>query len=467
MGDQLSTLSASELSRLLDSREISPQQLLDASLARCERLNPILNSIVTFADANIQREVQSAHQRQLDGKRLSPLDGIPITIKDNIFVGGMRCTWGSRLFESFVPAHDDICIERLRACGAIVIGKTNTPEFALASRTDNLVFGTTRNPWDIALTPGGSSGGAAASVAAGLVPLALGTDAGGSIRSPASFTGLVGLRPTNGRIPRRYGFPPLALDFQAIGLLSRTVADVALLYDCLAGPDRRDPASLTIPPNTPIRLPSSIRIRVVSNIQGEPVDAQVRRGLLASADALSRLGYCVEQGPAPYDLDEIRSIWAILSSVGVARVLEQFEDWPEKANDVVRALGENGFKVSATQYVGALDKLTKTRAYASVSWSDFDVILSPTSPTLPWPVDLPYPATVDGQLGNPRVTSAFTTWVNAIGHPAMSVPTVQAASGLPIGVQLVGSFGAESLLLDIAQKLEALCPWADRWPSIC
>lgn len=458
--------SASELSALLQRGAISPSDLLEACLARYERQNPVLNAIVTLARDEARAAARIADSRQRDGKRLSALDGIPITIKDNLYVAGMRATWGSRLFEDFVPAHDDICVERLRAAGAIVLGKTNTPEFALAGYTDNLVFGPTRNPWNLELTPGGSSGGATASVATAITPLAVGTDAGGSIRTPASYTGLVGLRPSNARIPRRPGFPPMAHDFQVIAPLARTVADAKLLYLAIAGPDPRDPASLRFPVEAAVREPSSVRIRVVIGVNGEPVDAEVRANVRAGADAIADLGYQVDEGAAPYELEEVRAIYGTLTAAGAARVLERFAEWRDNVSENVATIGGNGLKLAATQYVNTLDRLVQLRANVSARWQDFDVLLTPTAATLPWPLHRPHPTTIDGRPTHMRSASIFTTWVNAVGHPAISIPVAPSASALPIGMQLVGRFGTEALLFDIAARFEAARPWADRWPAI-
>src|SRR5262245_20732997 len=235
---------ATGLTALLNTGRTTPIELLDIYLERCERLGPALNPFTLLDRTGATAAAQAAADRQKAGRRLGPLDGIPVLIKDNLYVAGLPAEWGSLMLKGFVPERNDICVERLLARGAVILGKTTTPEFALSGRTENKVTGTTRNPWDPRLTPGGSSGGAVAAVAAGLAPLAIGTDAGGSTRMPASYTGLVGLRPSNGRVPRRYGFPPMAIDFQAIGLITRTVRDLTLLFSTVAGPDVRDPISL-------------------------------------------------------------------------------------------------------------------------------------------------------------------------------------------------------------------------------
>ena len=251
---------AATLPALLDARQITPTQLLEIYLARCDRLDPKLNAFTLIDRDGAAQAAKAATERQKAGRRLGPLDGIPVAIKDNLYVGGMPARWGSLMLEDFVPRPRRYLRRALRAAVPIIVGKTTTPEFALSGRTESRISGTTRNPWNLDLTPGGSSGGAVAAVAAGLAPLTVGTDAGGSIRLPASYTGLVGLRPSNGRVPRRYGFPPMALDFQAIGLVARTVRDLRLLYGAVAGPDVRDPALAPHDANAPASCAAQARL---------------------------------------------------------------------------------------------------------------------------------------------------------------------------------------------------------------
>ena len=470
--NELWKLSATELADRFDQGDLRPDDVLEACLARIASVQPSLNAFTHVALESSRAAAEASRKRQLQGRRLGRLDGIPVSVKDNLYVAEMPATWGSRLFEAFVPARDDIPVDRLRRQGAVILGKTNTPEFALAGRTENLLYGLTRNPWNPLLNPGGSSGGAVAGIAAGCCPLALATDAGGSGRLPASFTGVAGMRPSTGKIPRRYGFPPLAPDFQVIAPIARSAQDLQLLLDSIKGPDFRDPLSSRLPPPGNARDPSQIRIRVATRIDeydgpgGEQVsvDSTVRSHVEAAAQTLRELGYCVNEAAVPYDLQEVREVWRTLSSVGVARVLADFPGRSGEVSQSIAAAAQMGSKVSGVDYVRALDRLGTIRNSVSDHWTDYDVLLTPTAAAPAFPVELPHPHEIAGRPATTLSMSIFTTWVNACGLPALSIPVSPHPDGRPIGMQLVGRFGADEELIAIARHFEAAQPWGQRWP---
>ena len=267
------------------SSTLDPETLLDVLLARIARLDPALNTMVAIDAAGARAAARDSAARWRAGAPLSPIDGVPLTIKDNLLMRGLPATWGSRAYADFHPEADEAPVARLRAAGAVLLGKTNVPELTLEGYTSNLLFGTTRNPWDPALTPGGSSGGAAAGVAAGLVPAAVGTDGGGSIRRPASHTGLVGFKPSVGRVPRAGGFPETLHDFEVVGTLTRSVADAALLDAVLSGDAARP-------------LPARAqRILSVPRFDDAPLDPEVAAACDTAAAALEAAGHIVETGP--------------------------------------------------------------------------------------------------------------------------------------------------------------------------
>ena len=458
-------LSVADLDRAYNEGGISPVEVLQACLERCAEVNPKLNALVLLDDAGARAAAQAAEARMRAGQRLGPLDGVPYSVKDNLFVGGLRATWGSRLYADFVAPLDDLPVARMRAAGAVMIGKTNTPELALASHTDNLVFGPSRNPWNTALTPGGSSGGAVASVAAGITPLAIGTDAGGSTRVPSSYTGLYGLRPSTGAIARLHGFLATANDFQAIGLMARIPEDVQMAFACVAGPDPRDPASLRYAHARNPLYADRVRIRLCDRIGDEPVDPQTRTATRRAADAFAAIGCRIDEGPAPYDLDIVRELWGIISSVGAARIVARHNRWHDRVGANILGIAKSGMEKRAVDYVAALDRLTEFRREVVQRWQGFDVLLTPTSAALPWPIGESYPATIDGRPTNPRSASIFSTWVNAAGLPGLNVPVARSSEGLPIGVQLVGTFGADEALLHLACRY-ARHAGSIGWPPI-
>lgn len=464
-------LPVAELSALMARKALSPVELLDMYLARIERINPVLNAIVAFDIDGARAAAKASERRMLAGTRLGDLDGIPATIKDNLFVKGLPATWGSRLFEGFMPADDDRVVSYLRAAGVVIVGKTNTPELALAAHTDNLVFGKTRNPWDVALTPGGSSGGAVAAIAAGLAPIAIGTDAGGSIRRPAGYAGIVGLRPSTGRIPRRHGFPALANDFQVIGPAARTVAELYEVFRTVAQPEAADRASLAfgdrpLPQTLQAAGLRRLRIRYVPGIGSEPVDPQVRAAIAKAAQQVAALGHEVVEGPVPFDIDQVDAIRGVLSGAAVARVVEKHADWRDKVGEAILDWGTKGLRLTATDYVNALDSLQALRARATAEFEAFDILLTATSTAMPWPVEYSFPKEIDGRPAAARGSGLFSGYVNAAGLPAISVPVEPSPAGLPIGMQLVGAFGDDLSVLQLAKQFEDAHPWAHRWPSI-
>jgi aspartyl-tRNA(Asn)/glutamyl-tRNA(Gln) amidotransferase subunit A len=446
----------------------SPVEALERCLARITRLNPVVNAIVTIDVAAARTSARASELRWQQGAPLGPLDGVPVTVKDNIPVRGMRATWGSRLYADVVPQADELAIARLRAGGAIILGKTNVPEFTLQGYTDNQLFGPTRNPWDTRLTPGGSSGGAVAAVAAGLVPLAVGTDGGGSIRRPASHTGLIGLKPSTGRIARADGFPIILHDFEVVGPIARTTADAALLFGALAGPDPRDRASLAFGAcHADLTIdPRPQRILFVPRFAGSPVDPEIAASVQAAARHLEALGHVVEMGEAPLDVDALNRAWPVVSQAGLAWLLRDKTAWCEKVGRASADMAEAGARLSAVDYVEALDVVRRLHADLGAAFARVDLILTPTAAALPWPATETHPPVIDGKPVGPRGHAVFTAFANAAGCPGISVPCQPSREGLPIGFQLVARYGADDLLLQIAAQYERAHPWACRWPPL-
>jgi aspartyl-tRNA(Asn)/glutamyl-tRNA(Gln) amidotransferase subunit A len=386
------------------------------------------------------------------------LDGVPITIKDSLFVADLRATWGSRLYADHVPQTDEMPVARLREAGAIILGKTNVPEFTVQGYTDNPLFGPTRNPWNTDLTPGGSSGGAVAAVAAGLGVLAIGTDGGGSIRRPASHTGLVGFKPSRGAVPRDRGFPAILLDFEAAGPIARCVDDIIAAMSVIGGPSAMGSST----GETVARC----RVLFAPTFGDAPVDPEITAGVAAAATELDRQGHRVTQ-QAYFDLaDPIGDIWPVVSQTGVAWLLSRHADWKGNVGGAIAAMAEAGAKLSAVQYLGALDAVAGMCRRFAKHFEPYDLLLTPTAAALPWPATETHPSTIAGQPVGPRAHAVFTPLANALGLPAISLPCAPSSRGLPIGFQLVAREGADGFLLSVARDYERKAGLRYRWPKL-
>lgn len=461
MNRPLWQLSAIDLGAAYRADTCTPMDALESVLARCKVSNPELNAVIAL-DAAAHDAAMASQARFAAGCPLGPLDGIPLSIKDNLLMAGVSATWGCAALSGSVAAADELPVARLRAQGAVLFGKTNVPEFTLEGYTDNAVFGTTRNPWCTALTPGGSSGGAVAAVAAGIGPLALCTDGGGSIRRPASHTGLVGLKPSIGAIARADGLPSLLLDFEVVGPVGRSVADVAMMFDALAGAHPRDRRSRALPAD----LREARRVLHVSRFDGAPVDPQVAAATVAAANVLRELGCEVEEGDLPVDLSALNAVWAEVGQIGLAALFALQPDLLERAAPKYREMAIQGAALGAPRLWATLERIDALRRAVDEVFSRWDAVLTPTAAALPWPAAEAYPPVIDGRTVGPRGHAVFTGWVNAAGNPALSLPALPSVEGLPIGIQLVGPWGGDRMLLALAERYEQLSPWAGRFDEL-
>lgn len=449
---------AGQMHAALTAGRVDAVSLVRRALEAAQGSQRDLNAFTCVDARGALEAAEESDRRYAAGAWRSPLDGIPFAVKDNLAVAGLPSTWGSELWRDHVPERDDIAVERLRRAGAVVIGKTNTPELAMSGVTDNRLFGPTLNPVAPGCTPGGSSGGSAAAIAAGVVPFSLVTDAGGSARNPAAYCGLYGLRPTTGRIPRLEEFPPLALDFQVVGLLAAQLDDLQMAFDVVAGPDTRDIASFVTPspasgPRNDGRI-MELRVDWFDAIGGAPVDPVVATRVSETAERLARRGARVRQGAAPYDLELVRRVWATLTAAGAAHVVVARDpDGSCPLSIPVAALVSRGTQVGVGEYLSALDELRALRALIGRRWGHAEVLLMPTTAAPTWPVGEPHPAQIAGAPADARSQSVFTTWVNAVGLPALSIPAEPHPDGRPIGVQLVAKPGREDLLFALAAAI--------------
>ncbi len=448
MTEPLWRLTAAELTGRFAAGAATPDGALASVLERLEAVNGRLNAVVTLDLPGARAAAAAATARWRDGAALGALDGVPVTVKDNIFVGGLRATWGSLLYEHHVAPRDDLPVAALRAAGAVILGKTNTPELAMSGFTDNRVFGSTGNPWDPALSPGGSSGGAVAAVGAGVGPIALATDAGGSIRRPSAHAGVAGLKPGIGRVPRRHGFPPLSVDLQVIGPIARSIADLRAAFAVMAAPGPAAPTA------------GRLRLAAFGTVGDAPVDPAVSAAFKRALDVLRGLDHQVEEIAAPWNAEEVNALFAALSAAGAARLVARFPDWRERVTPQVATAAEAGLARTAAQHVADLDALDAFRWRVADAFAGWDAVATPTAAVLAWPREQPYPPSVAGLPAGPRAAAIFATAVNLSGLPAVAVPAPVPAGALPAGLQLIGATtGAEERLLDLAAAYEDARPW--------
>ena len=425
----------------------TPTRAVDAMLSRIADVNPTLNAYTAMNSAVIS-EAAAATARWHAGAPLGPLDGVPIIIKDNLMTAGMAAAWGNGYLAGQVANQDEVPIARLRAAGAIFLGKGNTPEFAVEGYTDNLTFGVTRNPFDPALTPGGSSGGVVAAVAAGLAFAGIGTDGGGSIRRPAGYTGLFGLKPGIGHVPRGGGLPQVLLDFEVVGPIARSARDLALLDSVLSGTAASPSA------------PADLKILAVETMQDAPCDPLIRKAFSVTCAGLARLGHTVTQAALPFDLTPLNAGWTDIGAIGLASYLETAPEVRKAANPKYLDMAAHGATKTARDLYRILDLVFKLRNDAQAFFAEYDAILLPTAAANPWPAADPFPKTIEGRDVGPRGHAIFTGWVNAAGLPAVACPA--ACDGMPIGMQLVGPMRSEARLIALA----ASCADAFQWPDI-
>ncbi len=467
MDDSLWRLPATELQRRYLERSLTPLALMQSVLARLDAVNPRLHAVVARRDDAVLAEADAATRRFEKGEPISPLDGIPLTVKDSLYLAELPTTCGTAALREHRPGHDELAAARARSAGALILGKTNVPEFANDGYTANPVFGVTGNPWNPALTPGGSSGGAVAAVAAGIGPLAIAQDGGGSIRRPASHTGLVGLKPSLSAWPRERALPGLLLDFDVIGPVARTVADARLLFDALRGPSPADRSSMACAwAAAQPRASGPLRVLYVERLNDNPLDRQIAESCAQAVRRLAELGHHVEQGPLPLDIGLLLEAWPQIGQVGLAAMFAEHPDWEAQASAKYREGAALGRQVPGPRVWQIMERVRRLRAESAALFERIDVIVMPAAAALPWPAAEAYPPVIDGQEVGPRGHAVYTGWVNAAGLPGLALPATPSAEGLPIGIQLIGVYGSDAMLLDLGAAYEAAAPWADRWPDL-
>lgn len=463
---ELDFASVEELAALVRDRRLAPRELMEHTLSRVDALNPRLNAFVAVDHERALAEADAQNERIARGESLGPLGGIPFGVKDLEDADGFVTSRGSVAFRDHRPGRDSIQVARLRSAGAIPIGKTNTPEFGHTGITHNVLFGTTRNPWNLERTPGGSSGGSAAAVASGMVAIATASDGGGSIRIPACFTGAFGLKPSFGRVPIGPSDFVGWTDTGVYGPLTRTVRDAALLLDVTAGYHPADAKSLPAPTERYLdgldRPLPPLRIAYSPDLGTTYVQSDVALAVELAVLAFSELGHEVERFDEP--VPQIAQWWTSVTRFeGLASLWDVYHERPQELTDAYRA------GLDAAQTVGPREFGVFARRRAEVNaWTErlfdrYDLLLTPTMPLEAPAAAGPIPTTVEGE---PINFIAFTAPFNFSGHPAATVRAGFTNSGLPCGLQIVGPRHRDDRVLQAALAFERARPWRDRWPAL-
>jgi len=456
-------MSATDLATGIRSKRVSSVEAVEAVLRRIERINPAVNAYCSVTAEAARAAAQSAEAAVMRGDPLGPLHGVPFSVKDLVITKGVRTTFGSRIYADHVPAEDAPSVVRLKAAGGILVGKTTTPEFGWKGATDSPLLGITRNPWNLDRNPGGSSGGAAAAVAAGLAPLAVGTDGGGSIRIPGAFCGVFGLKPTCGLVAVYPASNTGTLSH--VGPMTRTVQDAALMLQVMAGPDDRDPLSFpaqrwefTADLDRGIH---GLRVAWSPTLGYASADPEVRAATEAAAKRFQDLGCVVELVETVFDDPD--PIWAPLFYGGIAgRLEDSLAEWRDRLDPGLVEVAEAGRRISAVEFVKASLARGAFHEQMRRFLTGFDLLLTPTLPVPPFAAGAERPPVCPP--GSRLRWVAFTYPFNLTGQPAATVPCGFTRDGLPIGLQIVGRRLEDATVLRAAHAYEVAAPWADRRP---
>jgi Asp-tRNA(Asn)/Glu-tRNA(Gln) amidotransferase A subunit family amidase len=464
--DDVVYISLTEMSERIPAKKLSPVELVDAHLARITQLNPRVNAFVTVDEKRAREQAKSAEaalSSSAKSNSIGPLHGVPISIKSSIDVEGLPSECGSALRKGNVPSEDAPLVKRLRAAGAIILGNTNVPEFLMAYETDNLLYGRTNNPWDLSRTAGGSSGGEAAAIASGCSAGGVGSDGGGSIRIPAHYSGICGLKPTPGRIPSTGHFPGSAGPFAQLGVvgpMARTIRDVERLFEVMAGPDPGDPASAPVPPRR--WSEQEIRKLRVAHFVDDgitPVTPETAAAVRTAAEALRTQGFQVAEW-RPQNLDRVWQLWwNLFGRAGQMAFAPTIENHEAELSPILRAFRAKVAEVpplTAQELLNTLLARDVLRANLLAKMEEFPILICPAC-AVPAFRHGEREWTVQGRKVEYLKAMSYSQWFNLLGNPAAVVPVGSSPEGLPIGVQIVGRPWEEEAVLAVAAKVEEAC----------
>lgn len=464
--DGLCDLTAIELADRIRRRDVSARDVMSAHLARIERVNPKVNAIITLVADRAMADAARADDLAAKGGTPGPLHGLPVAHKDLVETAGIRTTKGSRFYRDTVPLRDALIVTRMREAGAITVGKTNTPELGAGSQTFNEVFGATRNPYDLTKTCGGSSGGAAVALACGMVPIADGTDVGGSLRNPAAFCNVVGLRPSPGRVPgETNSWSPLGVS----GPMARSVADAALLLSVLAGPDAR--GALTIMEDgARFRSPlgrnfKDVRVAWWKGLGGIPIEPEIRAVVDATRRVFEGLGCAIDE--AEPDFTGVADAFAVLRyASSYAQHSALVRQRPEWVKDTIKFELAEAERLTAADVGRAIARQTQMYDQSRQFFEEYEYFVLPVTQVPPFDVDVPYPTAIAGTPMTTYIDWMRSCWyVSFMANPAISVPAGFTAAGLPVGLQIVGRHRDEWSVLQLAHAFEQSTQHGRRRPA--
>ena len=465
--DGLCDFSATELVARIKRKDVSAREVMSAHLVRIERVNARVNAIVTLVADRALADAARADERLAHADPIGVLHGLPVAHKDLVDTAGIRTTYGSLFYRDHVPEHDAEIVSRIRAAGAITCGKTNSPEFGAGSQTFNRVFGATRNPYDLTKTCGGSSGGAAVALACGMVPIADGSDTGGSLRNPAAFCNVVGFRPSPGRVANdSSSWSPLSVS----GPMARSVADVALFLSAIAGPTPRSPLSLS-DDGAQFRAPldrdfKGVRVAWWRGLGGIPIEAEVRRVVDANRQVFESLGCTVEENEPDFE-DVDQAFKALRYAANHPRYSQLVHERPEWVKDTIKYEVAEAERLTGADMGRALARQARMYEQSREFFERYEYFVLPVTQVSPFSIDLPYPTEIDGTPVPSYVDWMRSCWyVTMMSNPAISVPAGFTSAGLPVGIQIVGRHRGDWSVLQLAHAFEQATGHGKKRPAI-
>jgi aspartyl-tRNA(Asn)/glutamyl-tRNA(Gln) amidotransferase subunit A len=464
--NEICFMPAVDLARAIRRRDLRAVEVVEAFLVRIREENPRINAYVTLSDEQALEDARAADAALDQDAEVGVFHGVPFSAKDLILTAGVRTTSGSRIYENFVPSIDSLSVSRLRAAGAILLGKTNTPEFGYKATTENQLFGTTKNPWNLAMTSGGSSGGAGAATAAGLSPLSLGTDGGGSIRIPASFCGVFGFKATFGRVPTLPGLGGWR-SLSHTGPITRTVRDAAVMLDVIAGTHESDrtsiPGSGMTYESEVLKPRKGLKLGYSPDLGYAHLDAEVGSVVERAVGLVGGMGHNIERADV-----YLRAAMQIFETIAAAENAGAHSHELKQHRDIMDSglvkFIERGAEISILDYMVATRHRDDLAAALANYFASYDLLLTPTVAVPPFPID-EMPREIAGNAIGPLGWIPFTFPFNLTGNPAASLPCGYTSLGLPVGLQVVGPRHADDLVLNFCAQFESAFPWAGRRPD--